>query len=77
MRITINIDDDILAAAQELARRDQKSVGEVISGLARQGLPRGGQCRESTTRNGVTLLPTRPGALVTPELIDQLHSELP
>jgi hypothetical protein len=37
MRTTLAIDDDVLAAAWHLAERDRKSVGEVISALARQG----------------------------------------
>ncbi|MEA2542438.1 MAG: hypothetical protein QOH35_3804, partial [Acidobacteriaceae bacterium] len=34
MRTTLTIDDDVLAAAKELAATQQKSVGEVISTLA-------------------------------------------
>ena len=40
MRTTLTIDDDILAAAKHLAERERKSVGEVVSALARQGLSR-------------------------------------
>jgi hypothetical protein len=45
MRTTFAIDDDILAAAKHLAERDRKSVGEVISTLARQGLARSSRTR--------------------------------
>lgn len=77
MRTTLAIDDDILAAAKHLAERDRKSVGEVISILARQGLARRSRAAE-TERNGVPLLPTGRGAtLVTPELVNQLRDELP
>jgi len=38
MRTTLQIDDDVLAAARVLARHDGKSVGRVISDLARRGL---------------------------------------
>ena len=38
MRTTLDIDDDLLAAAKELARRERQSVGSVISGLLRQSL---------------------------------------
>lgn len=77
MRTTLAIDDDILAAARHLAERDSKSVGEVISALARQGLAQGsGQARAQ--RNGVPLLPSRRGAaLVTAELVNQLRDEVP
>jgi hypothetical protein len=77
MRATLAIDDDVLAAAKHLAERDQKSVGEVISTLARQGLARGARGTR-TERNGVPLLPNRRGAApVSPELISQLRDELP
>lgn len=38
MRTTINLDDDVLLAAWDLARRDGTSIGAVISELARKGL---------------------------------------
>lgn len=38
MRTTLDIDDDILAAAKELARRERSSAGSVLSALARQAL---------------------------------------
>lgn len=77
VRTTLAIDDDVLAAAKHLAERDQRSVGEVISTLARRGLARAsGGAR--TERNGVPLLPSRRGAApVTPELVNQLRDELP
>ena len=31
MRTTLNIDDDVLLAARAIARRDEKTVGQVIS----------------------------------------------
>lgn len=77
MRTTLAIDDDILAAAKHLAERDRKSVGEVISALARQGLARGARTARAE-RNGVPLLPSSRGAApVTPELVNQLRDELP
>jgi hypothetical protein len=38
MRTTLTIDDDILAAAKTLAAERNKSLGEVVSELARRGL---------------------------------------
>lgn len=38
MRTTLDIADDVLAAAKELARRQGRTAGEVISALARQAL---------------------------------------
>jgi hypothetical protein len=37
-RTTLQIDDDVLAAARTLARDSGESVGHVISELARRGL---------------------------------------
>ncbi len=77
MRTTLAIDDDILAAAKHLAEREQKTVGEVISALARQGLTRATRGTK-TERNGVPLLSNRRGATpVTMELVNQLRDELP
>lgn len=77
MRTTLAIDDDVLAAAKHLAERDQKTVGEVISMLARQGLMRNVRATRAE-RNGIPLLPSRRGATtVTPELVNQLRDELP
>ena len=38
MRTTLDIDDDVVAAARELAAGDRRSLGSVISELARRGL---------------------------------------
>ena len=38
MRTTLDIDDDVVASARELAAGERKSLGAVISDLARRGL---------------------------------------
>lgn len=38
MRTTLTIDDDVLVVAKAMAQRQHKSVGEVISALARHAL---------------------------------------
>jgi hypothetical protein len=38
MRTTVAIDDDVLEAARSLAHAEQRSVGDVLSDLARRGL---------------------------------------
>jgi hypothetical protein len=38
MRTTLDIDDDVIAAARELAAGERGSLGSVISELARRGL---------------------------------------
>jgi hypothetical protein len=75
VRTTLAIDDDVLAAAKEMAATERKSVGEVISALARQAMRP--TVSGLKTRNGVPLLPVRPGApRVTSELVRQLQEEL-
>lgn len=75
MRTTLAIDDDILAAARHLSARQNLSMGEVISALARQGLQRASP-GPASERNGVPLLPTHPGATpVTLDLVNQLRDE--
>lgn len=76
MRTTLTIDDDVFAAAKELAARQSQSVGQVISALARQALRP--PVSSTTTRNGIPLLPVQSSSvLVTPELVNQLRDELP
>jgi hypothetical protein len=75
MRTTLAIDDDVLAAARELAEMQRKTVGEVISSLARQALRPAEPSRKK--RNGVPLLPVAPNTpRVTSELVHQLREEL-
>jgi hypothetical protein len=40
MRITVDIDDDVLSAARALAARDGSSIGKALSVLAREALTR-------------------------------------
>jgi hypothetical protein len=75
MRTTLDIDDDVLLAARELARQRGVSMGKALSDLVRQALSRQDA---SPTRNGVPLFPRRPGAgIVTLELVNQLRDEAP
>lgn len=73
MRTTLNIDDDLLEAARELADRQRRSVGEVVSELMRKALAPG----EAQERNGFLLLPKRGEGLVTLEHVNRLRDELP
>ena len=76
MRTTLAIDDDVLAVAKELALSQNKTIGEVISNLARSALRPPDAIRKH--RNGVPLLPLTPDAArVTSELVRQLREELP
>ena len=57
MRTTLEIDDDVLLAAKELAASQGSTVGKVLSELARKGL--GASRKPSSRRNGIPLLPPR------------------
>lgn len=76
MRTTLDIDDDVLRAAKDLARREKKTAGRVISELARKGLAGAppGTVREPKPLHGFRPFPRR-GAIVTNELIDRLREE--
>jgi hypothetical protein len=73
MRTTLAIDDDVLAAAKAIAAQADKSIGEVVSDLARRSLrppPGGGE------RNGIKLLgSSKTGAVVTLEAVNALRDE--
>ncbi|MGQ0529681.1 MAG: hypothetical protein ACT4PG_07655 [Panacagrimonas sp.] len=85
MRTTLDLDDDLLAAAKELARRERKSAGRVVSDLMRKGLNGGGDTdaaqpsqdgvAEKAARYGLRPFPSR-GVVVTNEQINQLRDEL-
>jgi hypothetical protein len=80
VRTTLDIDDDVLAAARELARRERRSLGTTLSALARAGLqapPAGAGprvAREPRARHGIQPLPSR-GGVVTNEVIDRLRGD--
>ena len=73
MRTTIDLDDDILQAAKELAAGRGMTIGRVVSDLARKGLAAGP--REVTVRNGVPVLAPRAtgDARGTMKLVNQLR----
>ncbi|MFL5380124.1 MAG: hypothetical protein ACJ787_19610, partial [Myxococcales bacterium] len=76
MRTTLDIAEDVLAAAKERARRENKTTGEVISELARAALtapPRStAKARGAQSHHGIRPFPKR-GNLVTNELVDKLR----
>lgn len=73
MRTTIDIDDDVLAAAKERAAGQKTTTGKAISELARQALtrPTEGPLIE---RNGFFVLPSR-GGVVTTALVRRLEEQ--
>jgi hypothetical protein len=77
MRTTLSIDDDVLIAAKGLAKRNKKTVGEMLSDLARQALATPAPDTPRRFRNGVPLLPNNPkGMLVTIEFVNELREDL-
>jgi len=75
MRTTLAIDDDVLLAAKAMARQQDRSIGEVISDLARHSLRRP---QASGERNGIPLLASRSdGPTVDLEMVNALRDELP
>lgn len=72
VRTTLSIDDDVLEAVKELARREGRTTGQVLSDLTRRGLTRGPEHRAAATRNGLPILRAR-GTPVTNTLIDRLR----
>lgn len=77
MRTTLDIADDVLQAAKERARYEKKTVGQMISELARRALttsPGASEVREPKAVYGVRPFASR-GHLVTNKLIDKLREE--
>ena len=60
MRTTLDIDDDVLALAKEMAVKERRSAGAVLSSLAREGFhAKTSTTRRQKTRNDVRMLPRR------------------
>ena len=75
MRTTLDIDDDVLRAAKELAQREGRTAGEVLSELARRGLTSPGERkRRPAIRGGVPVLPSR-GEIITLEHVQRIRDE--
>ena len=75
MRTTLDIDEDVLSAAKELAAARRTTAGRVLSELAREALTRPA-ATTSDERNGFPLLPAT-GTVITPELVHRLLDEDP
>lgn len=71
MRITIDVDEDVLDALRELAQQRDVTVEQVASDLVREALR---PSTEYKMRNGLPLLPVRPDAVpVTLDLVRRLE----
>jgi hypothetical protein len=77
MRTTLDIADDVLQAAKERARRENRSTGAVISDRARIALtatPHVPEAKEPKATYGFRPFARR-GRIVSNELIDRLREE--
>jgi hypothetical protein len=75
VRTTVDLEEDVLLAAKEIARQRGNTVGQVLSDLARQALT---QKTPVSKKHGLPLFPVQPDAgLVTPELVSRLRDEEP
>ncbi|MGH2443560.1 MAG: CopG family transcriptional regulator [Chloroflexota bacterium] len=75
MRTTVDIDNDVLMAAREIAGRRGVSMGKVLSDLGRQALT---HRIDGGSRHGVPLFPAgKEGGIVSLELVNRLHDEAP
>jgi hypothetical protein len=74
MRTTLEIDDDVLAAAKELALRQRTTAGKMISEMARRGIQTRHGKPSAKRRNGFEILPAEK-RVVTLELVQKLLEE--
>ncbi len=76
MRTTLDIADDVLQAAKDLARRQKKTTGQVISELARAAMTQAAEAESKTPVLGLRPFASR-GQIVTDELVNRLRDEGP
>ncbi len=75
MRTTLDLEEDVLLAAKEIAKLRGDTVGRVLSDLARQALTRRDPLPK---KHGVPLFPIRADAgVITLELVNRLRDEMP
>jgi len=63
MRTTVTLDDDVFEAARAQAQASGKTLGEVLSQLARRGLRTAPQ---STSKGGLPVFKVQPDAEIIP-----------
>jgi hypothetical protein len=72
MRTTLDIDDDVMAAARELAQHEGRTIGAIVSDLARRGLTPARVERE----HGRPVIRSPAGAPpITPEMVRRALDE--
>jgi len=76
VRTTLDIDDDVLQAAKEIGSMQRRTIGQVLSELARRALAPAPHAR-ARMRNGVPLLPSRADApIMTMTDVNRLRDEV-
>jgi hypothetical protein len=76
MRTTLDIDDDVLVAARELAEAEKRTMGRVISDLVRRALTQPEQPASNHEDDLFPRFPRRGGPPVTNELVRRIQEEL-
>ncbi|MCB1079742.1 MAG: CopG family transcriptional regulator [Verrucomicrobiae bacterium] len=76
MQTTLDLDDDVLAAAEEISALTHRSAGKVLSDLARRALTvsKPSDSFPPAVFNGFEIIPAE-GRVVTPELVRDLMDE--
>lgn len=78
MRTTLDIDDDLLTAAKELARHENRSAGQIVSRLLREALTGAKTVAPRTRTRGVAgfvPFPGTPGVVATNEMVNRIRDE--
>jgi hypothetical protein len=81
MRTTLDIDDDVLFAAKEIAAKERKTAGKILSDFFRRGIQSDSVDASGMEpgqpfvfKNGIPILPSR-RELVTTEQIQRIMEE--
>ena len=81
MRTTLDIDDDVLLAVREIAAKERKTAGKILSEFTRLGLLSGAGTSSTSQsgeafvmKNGIPILPSR-GELVTTRQIERIMEQ--
>ncbi len=81
MRTTLDIADDVLFAAKDMARQQKVSLGAMLSTLARSGLTATRPAKRTAStaarlkRFGIVPLPECDGVVVTNELVNRIREQ--
>jgi hypothetical protein len=81
MRTTLDIDDDVLFAAKELAAKERKTAGKILSEFFRRAHQSGSQSEGTQEppepyiiKNGIPVLPSR-GEIVSLEQVQRIMDQ--